>query len=72
MCTFVSQVSNGYIYCYFFFYYYYFFFIEPLQANIALSFYLLSYATMPLCLEVLMMRQSLSLYFYVYIIIYGR
>ena len=49
-----------------------FIFIEPLQANIALSFYLLSYATMPLCLEVLMMRQSLSLYFYVYIIIYGR
>ena len=28
----VSQVSNGYIYCYFFFYYYYYF-IEPLQLS---------------------------------------
>ena len=52
VCTFVSQVSNGYIYCYFFFYYYYYFnyyyyyFIEPLQATVA---YLLSLYELILC-----------------------
>ena len=54
-------------------------FVRPLQATVMLSLNfaetLLAYATIPLCLEVLILiflSQSLYLYFYVYFIIRGR